>query len=112
MNTEKHIQAKPGEAAPAIEVFVSGMRCYNMSRNGQLGDVFNGQESLRCRGAFANMTVLLIGALVACVILALATPSLTAAQIISCLVLAGIPTGLPILAYARGILAQEMENKR
>lgn len=44
------------------------------------------------------------------VVLALATPGLTVAQIVSCLALAGVPTGLPVLAYARDILAQEVED--
>ena len=83
-----------------------------MTSTDPLGDASDSLKILAHRRAFANLAVMLIIALVACVVLALATPGLTSAQILSCLVLAGVPTGLPILAYARDILAQEAEDKQ
>ena len=90
---------------------MSEQRCSNMTSADLPGDTRDGPKVLAHRRAFANLAVMLIIALVACVVLALAIPRLTPAQIVSCLALAGVPTGLPILAYARGILAQEAEGK-
>ena len=96
---------------PAANALVLAMRCSGMSCINQLSDTCVGQRIVARQRAFANLAVLLIIALATCVVVALATPGLTPAQIFSCLVLAGVPTGLPILAYARGILAQAAEGK-
>ncbi len=82
-----------------------------MTSTDPLGDTSDSVKVLAHRRAFANLAVLLIITLASCVVLALATPGLTPAQILFCLVLAGVPTGLPILAYARDILAQKAEGK-